>query len=187
MTTTSHILIQTERLFDEYGFSSSSMDRLTAAAGVSTRTLYKHVGNKNALIETVLRERSGRFFARMMSTASVHELFVDLAQWTLDEGARGCFFLRAAAEHGHEANGVSETVTAYRRQLLALVDRVVEHDLGGRDELLTEQILVLFEGATSAATYRGVLAVHAAGTAAAALLDTQRSTVSKPANDQKVN
>jgi AcrR family transcriptional regulator len=174
MITRTQILSRAEAVFDERGFAASGMDRLTDAAGVSTRTLYKHVGSKTALIEAVLRERSGRFFAQVTAT-SVAELFAGLEQWASDEGARGCFFLRAAGENGDGVTGVSEAVAEYRARLGDLIAVIVAEEAGESDELLAEQILVLFEGATSAASYRGVPAVRAAAAAASALVAARRS------------
>ena len=48
--TTSGIVASAEAVFDRHGFAASGVDRVTAAAGVSTRTLYKHLGNKTGLI-----------------------------------------------------------------------------------------------------------------------------------------
>lgn len=171
------ILSRSERAFDEHGFAASSVDHLTQAAGVSTRTLYKHVGSKNALIEAVLRERSARFFARL-TPANAAELFAQLEQWTVEEGARGCFFLRAEADGRGSVEGVPEAVSDYRASLRDLVARVVRSEVGERDDLLSEQLLVLVEGATSAASYRGVAAVSAAASAAATLIDARRSAAS---------
>lgn len=50
-----------ENLFDCHGFSATGMDRLAQAAGMSSRTLYKHAGSKNELIAAVLMTRGQRF------------------------------------------------------------------------------------------------------------------------------
>lgn len=176
-TTRDQILQRSERAFDEHGFAASSVDHLTQAAGVSTRTLYKHVGSKNALIEAVLRERSARFFASV-TPASAAELFAQLERWTVEEGARGCFFLRAEADGRGSVEGVPAAVSQYRASLRELVARVVRSELGEHDDLLTDQLLVLVEGATSAASYQGVAAVTAAASAAATLIGARRSAAS---------
>ena len=54
MDTTSKLTDAAERLFD----------RLTKAARMSSRTLYKHVGSKTGLMARVLTECDRRFMAR---------------------------------------------------------------------------------------------------------------------------
>ena len=174
MTTKGLILKRTEAVFDQRGFAASGIDRLAEAAGVSTRTLYKHVGSKNALVESVLLERQTRFFARL-SGATLHELFDSLEGWVGEEGARGCFFLRAEAENGDQLPGISDAVREYHTLLADFVAKAVRAELGADNPELEEQILVLFEGATSAATYRGSAAVRAASSAAEMLLQTASS------------
>ncbi|MBB4688882.1 AcrR family transcriptional regulator [Amycolatopsis jiangsuensis] len=150
------------------------MDRLTAAAEVSSRTLYKHVGSKNALIAAVLKQRCVRFFDKT-DVDSVDALFAALGDWNHAEGTRGCMFLRAQGETGGETPEVSEVVAEYRRILRELIDRIVTLEIGSRrNDVLVEQVLVLFEGATSVASYSGADAVSAARAAAATLVKAAR-------------
>ncbi len=82
------------------------MDRLTAAADVSSRTLYKHLGGKTALIMATLDHRRDRFF-QALDVDSVDGLFFALSEWSRSEGARGCYFLRAIADAGSERRAKS--------------------------------------------------------------------------------
>lgn len=163
------VVSSAERTFDRHGFAATGMDRLTEAAGVSTRTLYKHVGSKSRLMVAVLEERSKRFFGGIPAD-SVDALFVGLAQWVAKEGSRGCLFLRAQGETGGEDLDVSAAVAAYRIQLHELIRRVVDHELGRDDEQIAIQVLLLFEGATSAVAYIGPEAVEQARQAAFTLM-----------------
>jgi len=171
MDTKAQIISSAERAFDHHGFAATGMDRLTEAAEVSSRTLYKHVGSKTALITAVLEERGRRFF-RQFDVHSVDALFAVLESWTRIEGARGCLFLRALGETGGEIAEVSDAVAVYRRKIRDLIDRVVATDIDqGGSDVLAGQILVIFEGAISAASYRGVDAIRAARAAAAILVE----------------
>jgi AcrR family transcriptional regulator len=171
MNIKSRIVSSAEHMFDHHGFAATGVDRLTEAAQVSSRTFYKHVGSKTALVTAVLEERSHRFFDEL-NVLTVDALFVALETWTNAVGARGCLFLRAERETGGEIPEVSEAVADYRQRLRILINRVVEAQVGqsGR-HALAEQILVLFEGATSAASYRGTTAIQAARFAAATLIE----------------
>lgn len=174
METKSHIIAAAEQVFDYHGFTATGMDRLTRATKVSSRTLYKHVGSKTALIVAVLEERGNRFFAQF-DVHRIEDLFARLESWTRDEGARGCLFFRALRDTGGAIPEIAAAVAAYHQRLHALIMRVVAADIGHSDDTaLGEQILVLFEGATTAASYRGVAAVTAARKAAALLVDQAR-------------
>lgn len=172
-TARDRIITSTESVFDRHGFAGSGVDRLTEAAGVSSRTLYKHLGSKSGLIAAVLNARRERF-AQFFDVATIDELFHALAKWVRSEGSRGCLFLRAAGEDGEPSPEVSAAVAQYRELLHRVMNRVIQHETGAADEQLAEQVLVLFEGATSAASYDGQRAVDAARTAGACLVATRK-------------
>ncbi|WP_417309877.1 TetR/AcrR family transcriptional regulator [Devosia sp.] len=163
-----------ERLFDRHGYTATGMDRLTDAAGMSSRTLYKHAGSKSALMARVLTERDRRFMARL-EVHSIDALFAALEDWVRVEGCRGCLFLRARAETGGDTPEIAEAVALHKAAFQQRVGEVVAMDLGREDPVLAEQVLVLFEGATHAAVYRGPEAVSAARSAAAILLERTRA------------
>ncbi|MBP5856488.1 TetR/AcrR family transcriptional regulator [Marivibrio halodurans] len=175
MTAKAKIITAAEALFDRHGFMATGMDRLTAAAGMSSRTLYKHTGGKAALMADVLGERDRRFM-RHLDVRSVDALFVALEDWVRTEGARGCLFLRARGETGGDLPEVAQAVAAHKAAFHKRIDEIVTADLGGHgDPALTEQVLVLVEGATAASVYRGPRAVMAARAAAASLIARTRS------------
>lgn len=169
MTTRERIITASEAIFDQHGFAGTGIDRLTAAANVSSRTLYKHLHSKTGLITAVLTARRERF-ALIFDVDSVDQLFSALAEWSRTEGARGCLFLRALGEDGNAQPQVADVVTEYRALLHDTMSRIIRQETGHDDDALTEQLLVLFEGATSAASYRGERAIDAARTAATAIL-----------------
>ncbi|MBW4331125.1 TetR/AcrR family transcriptional regulator [Stakelama sp. CBK3Z-3] len=171
MVSRADIIASSEPVLDKYGFSGTGMDSLIKAAEVSSRTLYKHVGGRASLIAGVLDARGERFFSSLPN-GGVTELFAALADWVDTEGARGCFFLRALSEAGHDDPAIAQRVMAHKDELAEHIAQCVEHDLGKPDRLLGLQVLVLFEGATHAAVYRGKDALEAAGVAAAVLLQT---------------
>lgn len=175
MDTKNQIVSAAEAVFDRHGFTATGMDQLTQAAGVSSRTLYKHVGSKTALISAVLDERDRRFFQRM-AVNSVDALFAALAEWQRDEGCRGCLFLRAYGETGGDTQAIAQAVSAHKSNFFETIRAIVATDTGrDADRALVEQILVLFEGATAAAVYQGTAVVASARQAAAVLIEQARS------------
>lgn len=165
-----HIIARAEPVFDAHGFAGTGMDQLTHAAQVSTRTLYKYLDGKTELICAVLDARRRRFF-KQFEGHGVDSLFATLETWVATEGARGCLFLRAHGEMGADEPSVADQVAIYRRDLRDLVARAVAHDLGQDVHAdLVDEVLLLFEGATSAASYRGPTAFAAARRGAARVM-----------------
>lgn len=174
MDTRRKLLCAAEALFDRHGFTATGMGRLTRAADMSSRTLYKHAGSKADLIVAVLAERQQRFL-RAIRVQSVEALFAALETWVRREGGRGCLFLRAYGETGGDAPEIAQAVSTYKAELFDTIEKIVSAETGGAHQPeLAEQILVLFEGATWAAVYRGTGAINAARQAAVALIQQAR-------------
>ena len=164
------ILHSAERVFDRQGFTASGMDLLTRECQVSTRTLYKHLGNKNLLAAAVLRQRRQRFF-QQLQLDGVDSLFDSLEAWAQAEGSRGCLFLRAQADMGHGVPEIEQEVSEYRAQLAAAMRQVAEqHVPAAAQEAAASALLVLFEGAVTASSYVGVSTIQAARNSAALVL-----------------
>lgn len=170
-TTRTDIVASCESIFDRNGFAATGMDSLSEAANVSSRTLYKHLGNKSGLTIAVLEARMERFFSTC-TASTFDELLNGLERWIEAEGARGCLFLRAQGEADASGAGaeVSLVVAEYRRRLRELIGRLVVNELGSDDDTLSDELLIVFEGATSTASYLGPRAVTAARNAASAVL-----------------
>lgn len=173
MDTKTKLIAAAERLFDTNGFTATGMDRLTEAAAMSSRTLYKHASSKTDLIVAVLNERDRRFM-RQIDVSTVEALFRALENWIRTEGARGCLFLRALGETGGTQPKIAEMVASHKQGVHLLVAEIVATEIGRDDKALTEQVLVLFEGAVAASIYRGQAAVRAAGSAATQLVTAAR-------------
>lgn len=175
MDTKTKLISAAERLFDRHGFTATGMDKLTQAAGMSSRTLYKHAGSKTALITEVLKERHRRFH-QLMDVESVDALFAALEAWVRVESARGCLFLRAYGETGGDTPEITEAVLAHKARLYEKIQHIVAIETGGKETPeLAEQLLILYEGATASAIYRGPEAITSARMAASALLQQVQS------------
>lgn len=175
MDTKTKLISAAEQLFDRHGFTATGMDKLTKAAGMSSRTLYKHAGSKTALITEVLKERHRRFQPHI-EVDSVDALFDALEEWIRSESARGCLFLRAYGETGGDTPAINDAVLAHKARLYDKIQDIVAIETDGQEmPELTEQILILYEGATAATIYRGPEAVVSAQKAALALLKQAQS------------
>jgi len=163
------LLAAAERLFHEHGFMATGMDTLAKAAGMSSRTLYKHAGCKTDLIVAVLEAREARFFA-LVDGPDVAALFAGHEAWIATEGAHGCLFLRALGETGGAEPAIAAAVLRHKARMQACIARMVETARGRPDPELAQHILLLFEGAVAASAWQGAAAVRAAGRAAAQLV-----------------
>ena len=69
--------------FQENGFAYASMDKISARAGVSKRTLYKHFESKENLFRSIVMELAGRFAGmleiRYETGRDIREQLMDLA------------------------------------------------------------------------------------------------------------
>lgn len=174
MDKTKRLTNAAERLFDRNGYVATGMDQLTQAAEMSTRTLYKHASSKAQLMAMVLTERDRRFM-ELLKVDTVDTLFAALEHWIRDESNRGCLFLRAQAETGGDVPEIAEIVCKHKSSFRDHIHKVVATDLGRSNPELADQVLVLLEGATHVAVYRGEAAVVAARAAATTLLAGARS------------
>ncbi|WP_110686021.1 TetR/AcrR family transcriptional regulator [Salinicola aestuarinus] len=168
------LLDAAEALFDRHGFTATGMDRLTSAAGISSRTLYKHVGSKNGLMAAVLQARDRRF-RRRVDVASVDAFFAALETWFAEEGARGCLFLRTWRETGGDVPEIAEAMSRHKAFMQETIGELVVSEIGSRDEALADEILVLFEGMVHAYTYRGEAMASAARRAVHTLVSAARA------------
>lgn len=158
--------------FERHGFRGIGVDAVLQPSGASTRTLYKHFGSRDGLVLAVVRQRHHAFMERIRANpeSGVAGLFEALAKWLAAFGARGCMLLRAHGEYAGDSAEIAEAVRVQKTEFLGEIGRRVALDLGRRDEALSLQIWLLFEGATAAASVAGMDVVQAAGEAAEALL-----------------
>ena len=60
------IVKEAQKLFYRDGFNATGVERISAVAGVSKKTLYNHFKSKDELVLATLRERDGVFRNRIM-------------------------------------------------------------------------------------------------------------------------
>ncbi|SCY92500.1 TetR/AcrR family transcriptional regulator [Paracoccus tibetensis] len=176
MSKRDEIITGAMKTFEEHGFRGIGVDAVLLPSGASTRTLYKHFGSRDGLVLAVVEQRHHAFMERLREDpeSGVPGLFVALAVWLAEFGARGCMLLRAHGEYAGDSAEIAEAVRVQKTEFLGEIGRRVELELGRPDEALSLQIWLLFEGATAAASVAGLDVVQAAGEAAAALLANAR-------------
>ncbi|MFJ2706436.1 TetR/AcrR family transcriptional regulator [Streptomyces sp. NPDC087428] len=154
----SRLLDAADQLFYAHGINATGVDAVIEAAQVARMTFYRHFGGKDALVAAYLQARDTRWRATMEECISAAgddpdarllAVFDALRLWHGDPRFRGCSFANAAAEltaPGHPARAV---VTDHKQALRARVTtlaRATGHPAPAR---LVNQLLLLFEGATT--------------------------------------
>lgn len=180
-----HILLTADRLFYGEGIRAVSMDRIIAAADVAKATLYRHFPTKDALILAYLHRRNEVVSGAMRraleaagpqaaGAARVDSLFAWLEGRVADAGFRGCTFVLAAGEYGHDEQ-VRRIVIAHKDGLIDMLQGALAAELREGERELPQEIACVYEGAISESMVRGDPAVvRRAARIARHLLDARR-------------
>ncbi|WP_454062266.1 TetR/AcrR family transcriptional regulator [Candidatus Nitrospira salsa] len=144
------------KLFYDQGFHVVSVDTILAEAGISKPTLYKYFRSKNELILAALRrrdEQSRNWLMREMERRGstpreqLLALFDTLGEFFLTEEFRGCMFINATVEFPQLDDPIHQAATEHKRIFGRHVGDLVDKlDVLTPNEL-TEQLLILMEGA----------------------------------------
>ncbi len=173
------LLAAADELFYAEGIHTVGIDRVIERAGVAKASLYSTFGSKDELVRAYLMRRHERRQARIIASIAKYDdprskvlgIFDYLGDLYRDPRFRGCPFVNANAEGqpGGPAEEVANLSRAWVRSLVrGLVDEVGVADPEG----LTQQLILLYDGATVAARLdRNPAAAEAARSVAEALLD----------------
>jgi AcrR family transcriptional regulator len=155
-TTPSRELLVTAaaRLFYDRGITSTGVDAVAQAAGLTKPTLYAHFPSKSALVVTVLQQRHERLANELQAWlggiddahARPLGVFSWLADWYSRGGQRGCGFLNAAAELADPQDAARPVVRAEKEWLLDLLTRLCEDAALSQPSRLGSQLLLLIDG-----------------------------------------
>lgn len=154
------ILNAAAELFYNEGINATGVERISAKASVSKRTLYQHFPSKTALVEEYLRMLRQVADGLVDTSRSDSEANPQARLLALFDGSpvvagtlmRGCPFHNAAVEAAEVMPGVQDIVHAHKRNY---IDGLVElaRQAGAVDpQLLGDQLAVLYEGAAALST-----------------------------------
>jgi AcrR family transcriptional regulator len=179
-------LIETAtQLFYRHGYHATGIDRILAESGVAKKTLYTHFRSKDELILAALRRRDERFRNSAMRELAARTddpaerlvlLFDILDAWFTEPDFSGCMFINAAAEYA-AADEPIHAAAAEHKRLFAAYLRSQATAAGARDpDELTDQLVLLMEGAITTAHVSGPGRVAARAREVAELLVRQATT-----------
>lgn len=152
------LLDAADELFYTHGINATGVDSVIAAADVARMTFYRHFRGKDDLVAAYLEGRDLRWRATMEDAitaagddprARLLAVFDALRIWHSDPRFRGCSFANAVAELSATEHPARAVVSSHKQ---ALRDHLSEsaHATSHHDpDLLVDQLMMLFEGATT--------------------------------------
>jgi len=149
------VLAAASRLFYEQGIAAVGMDALRDRAAVSMKSIYREFGSKEALVHAYLARRDDEWMTWLAGRTGDERggprsrllaLFDALDAWFVSPGFAGCAFINAFGEAAGEG-AVASQATAHKRRLQGLVSDLATQVDPARAPELTDQLMLLIEGA----------------------------------------
>ena len=159
-----HLVDTALKLFSRYGFHATGIDRILSESGVAKMTLYKHFKSKDELILAALRRHDElhrrwltQFIERhaMTPRERMLALFSALGDWFKSGDFVGCCFINATAEYADMESPIHAAAVEHKRMIRAYVLEQAEAAGAKHADELTDQLMLLMEGAIVAAQING--------------------------------
>jgi AcrR family transcriptional regulator len=171
-------------LFYRQGIGTTGVDRISAEAGVSKRSLYQHFAGKDELVAAALADRAQAILDHYIPVGGsdaparkqILDVFDALRRWSQAPDFRGCPFVNVATELADPHHPARAVARDHKQRL----ERYFAHQArvgGAKDpKLLAEQLVMLFDGAICQAVMRSAPVPGSVGAAAKILLDAHGLT-----------
>lgn len=134
-----HALKKTIELCALYGFHGTSMDKITAATGLSKATIYKYFQSKENLIAKALVLFSEQSLSNVKTLFENTDLtleekialrFEGLSGCIEIDSFNGCYFQLAFSEYSNEDQGITEVSAQYKQRTQELlIELFKRHDI----------------------------------------------------------
>jgi AcrR family transcriptional regulator len=160
MPTNDRIAAVAAAQFHEHGITSTGVDALSRAAGISKRTLYERFGSKDGLIVaayTSLDVPVFRMFTEAAEAAAdtprgqIEALFAQLEAMVAMPEFRGCPFANAAAELADLDHPAHDVVRGHKARIRGWLEERARLAGSADPEALSRRLMLVFAGAQSQA------------------------------------
>jgi AcrR family transcriptional regulator len=159
-------------LFARKGFHGVGIDAISEKACVTKKTLYYHFKSKEELILATLRYYDERFrndFMKAVESRTTNPVgrllvvFDVVEEWFRRDDFYGCMFVGAMGEYPDEGTPIRCFCQEAKGLMLGYIKNLVEKSPLHRADQLSEQIILLLEGAITMAQVNNspFSAVHA--------------------------
>ncbi len=159
-----HLVRTALELFQRHGYHATGIEKILSTAGVSKPTLYRHFESKDELILAALAqwdEESRAWLMQEMESRGgtprerVLALFDALADWFDTVGFQGCMFINATVEFADQDNPIHRMAARHKTTFAAHVRDLVAASGARHPGEVTEQLMLLMEGAIVTAHTHG--------------------------------
>ncbi|MGP4017420.1 TetR/AcrR family transcriptional regulator [Saccharopolyspora sp. 5N708] len=166
-------------LFYRQGIHAVGVEAIAAEAGVTKKTLYACFGSKDQLVTAYLTERDQRWRVWLLRWIAEHAtspreellaVFDALEAWMDREDFRGCGFVNALAEIPESEHPARAVIIGQKRWMREYFEQLAAAAGVGNAADFADSALLLYEGATVAASADITGAAQQARNTAAALL-----------------
>jgi AcrR family transcriptional regulator len=151
------ILDAASDLFYTRGIGVVGVELIADTAGVTKKTLYDRFGSKARLVETYLRARDERWREFLTSYVEarggsprdrVLAVFDGLGEWMRNQSnGRGCGFVNASAELTDPHHPGLRAIAEQKQWVREYLEHLVRGASLSEPDLVTRQLILLFEGA----------------------------------------
>ena len=158
------ILAAANELFYKEGIRAIGIDTVIEKAGVAKMSLYRAFPSKDDLIAAFLEMRDAIYWDWWDSVVARHPndprqqlsaLFLALAKRTSSPSYRGCPFVNTAVEFPDATHPARAVIALHMAELSQRMEALVLGLGIAQPKLLTDQLLLLMEGAYSAGNTMG--------------------------------
>jgi AcrR family transcriptional regulator len=157
------ILETAQRLFYRDGYRAVGVDTIVADSGVAKMTLYRHFPSKDDLIAAYLERTNEQLLAWMEGLITAHEdprlaleaVFEGVAKLASSPECMGCAFVAAAGEFPEPDHAGHRVATAHKRAVVDRLRELAEQAKARDPNALAEELLLIMDGAWSAARVFG--------------------------------
>jgi AcrR family transcriptional regulator len=158
------IIKTAHQLFYSKGIKATGIDSLIAQSGVAKMTFYKHFPSKQALVMEFLRQRDVNWFKWFKDSLAVKNakgkekilaIFDVLEEWFSKSEFRGCAFINTAVETRDFCAEEHQFSIQHKKQLASYFEELVREIPLKEPKKLSEQLLLLTDGAIVMAQLQG--------------------------------
>lgn len=149
------ILEVAERLFEVNGFHATGVEEIVSKSGVTKRTLYKHFGSKEGLIEAVLSRHQSQAMNRIRKRVSeiaaedggrLLACFDLYQEWFSRPCFAGCIFIKTLNEFQQRSDRLFAIAAQAKSELRDYLTGIAEEAGVSDPEHLAEQLQIILEG-----------------------------------------
>ena len=157
------ILETAERLFYRDGYRAVGVDTIVAESGVAKMTLYRHFPSKDDLIAAYLERTNEQLLAWMEGLIAPHDdprraleaVFEGVAKLASSSECLGCAFVGAAGEFPEPDHPGHRAATEHKRAVVSRLSQLAAQAGAREPNALAEELLLIMDGAWSAARVFG--------------------------------